>query len=172
MKKSTKKLTVASMLCALCFVLMLIGSLIEVVDLSAAALASFAVIFAVIELGGAYPTLIWLSASVIGFLLLPNLLPAVYFSMFFGWYPIAKNYFERLPSVLCWAAKLVSIVVSVAAMYYIGEAVIGVGQQLEALTPILVGGTCAVFVIYDVALSRLISSYMRVWKYKLKIKFK
>jgi len=159
------------MLCALCVVLMLIGSLIEVVDLSAAALASFAIIFAVIELGGAYPTLIWLSASVIGILLLPGKLPAVYFSMFFGWYPIAKNYFERLPSVLSWAAKLVSIAVSVTAMYYIGEAVLGVGEQIEDLTPLLIGGTCVVFVIYDIALSRIISSYLRVWKYKFKIKF-
>lgn len=160
------------MLCALCFVLMLIGSLIEVVDLSAAAIASFAVIFAVIELGGAYPMLIWICSSIIGFLLLPNKLPAIYFSMFFGWYPIAKNYFERLPSVFCRVAKLVSIIISVAAMYYIGESVIGVGEQTETITPVLIGGTCAVFVIYDIALSRMIASYMRVWKYKFKIKIK
>ena len=83
MKKSTKKLTVAAVLCAATFVVMLVGSIFDVMDLSAAALASFAVIFAVIELGGAYPVLVWLVTSSAAMLLLPNKLPAIYFALFF-----------------------------------------------------------------------------------------
>ena len=58
--QKTKRMTVSAMLAALGVALLFISGLIETLDLSMAALASFFCIFAVIELGGAYP---WLWGS-------------------------------------------------------------------------------------------------------------
>ncbi len=170
MKKSTKKLTVASMLCALSFVFMLIGSFIEVMDLSASALASFIIIFAVIELGGAYPALIWAVSSAIALIMLPNKLPAIYFAVFFGWYPIVKNIFERVPTALSWVLKILSFALSFVAAFYIGMFIVGTEEIAAELTPLLAIFGIAVFAVYDIALTRIISAYMKVWRKKLKFK--
>ncbi len=171
MKKNTKKLTVASMLCALCVVLMLIGSIIEVMDLSVSALASFIVIFAVIEMGGAYPYLIWTAGSILALLLLPNKLPAIYFAMFFGWYPIVKNYFERVAVWLSWILKTAAFVISFGGMLYVSSFFVGADEIMSDITiPLMLVGVL-VFVIFDIALTRIIRAYMNIWRKKLKIKF-
>ena len=76
MKSKTKKLTVASMTCALSVVLMLFGSVFEVMDLSCAAICSALMIFLILELGGAYPALVYCATTLLGMLLLPNKLPS------------------------------------------------------------------------------------------------
>ena len=170
MKKSTKKLTVAAVLCAATFVVMLVGSIFDVMDLSAAALASFAVIFAVIELGGAYPVLVWLVTSSAAMLLLPNKLPAIYFALFFGYYPILKNVFERLNKILCWVLKLMVFNAALAAVCALSAFFVGAEQEVLTVTPWLFLIGTPVFVMYDIALTKVIFSYMRVWKHKYKIK--
>lgn len=170
MKKSTKKLTVASMLCALSVVLLLVGSFVEVMDLSASALASFIVIFAVIELGGAYPLLIWAVSSALAVFLLPNKLPAIYFSLFFGWYPIVKNIYERLHTALSWFLKILSFSASFGLITYISVSIVGAEELTDTLTPLLIALGAVVFVVYDIALTRIISAYIRVWRQKIKFK--
>ena len=61
----TKKMTLGAILSAMGVALLFIGSFIETLDLTMAALASFFCIFAVIELGGVYP---WLIFSVTGYI--------------------------------------------------------------------------------------------------------
>ena len=70
-KKATRRLAVSAVLAALGVVLLLLGSLVQVLDLSMAAIASLLVVFAVIEIGGKYPILIYLVTSVLSLLLLP-----------------------------------------------------------------------------------------------------
>ena len=168
-RKNTKKLTVSAVLCALTLVLMLSGSIVEVMDLSVGAVASFAVIFAVLELGGAYPMLIWSVGSVLGMLLLPNKLPAIYYLLFFGWYPIVKRYLERLPMVFSWIAKCAACAASLTLICLISVYFAGVEDIIPMSVWVYVV-VLPVFVIYDIALTRLISAYLHVWRHKLKIK--
>ena len=53
-KKSTKRLTLCAVLTALGVVVLSLGSLLEVLDLSAAALAGMLVVIVVIEVGGPF----------------------------------------------------------------------------------------------------------------------
>ena len=76
-RKRTKYLTVCAMLCALSVIILSLGSLIEVLDISVAVFASLLCIYAVIEIGGAYPWLVWLVTSVLALLLLPQKTPAL-----------------------------------------------------------------------------------------------
>ena len=168
MRKSTKKLTVSAILCALCVIIMLAGSVIEVMDLSVAAICSFAVLFAVIELGSFYPVLLWLSASTLGILLLPVKFPALYFALFFGWYPIVKAYTERLSRLPCILIKLAACCVSVTVICAAGT-LVAPEEALVALTPLLYPLACAVFILYDIAMSRMRAAYLRTWKKKLGI---
>ena len=93
------------MLCALGVVLLLLGSVIEVMDIAMAALASLLCIFAVIEYGGAAPWLVFSVTGVLSLILLPNKTPAAMYVVFLGYYPIIKEKLERLKKPIAWVLK-------------------------------------------------------------------
>ena len=68
----TKKLTLTALLSALGTVLLSLGTLSQVLDLSAAAIVSCFVVFLRVELGGGYPYLFWAVTSLCSLLLLPS----------------------------------------------------------------------------------------------------
>ena len=69
--QKTRRLTVCAVLCALNLVIMYFGSVIEVLDLTASVVASLACVFAVIEMGGRWPWLIYAVTGVLSLVLLP-----------------------------------------------------------------------------------------------------
>lgn len=167
---STKKLAAASVLSALGVLILLIGSFVEVADLSAAAIASFVILFAVYEFRGAYPLLMWVCISLLGLLLLPSKLPALYFAVFFGWYPILKRHLERLPIVISWALKTLTFAISFVAAELAGSLFIA-KEELLSLSVWICIGSAVVFVLFDIALSRICIVYHRIWKQRFNIKF-
>ncbi len=164
--KKIKKMTLGAMLCALCVTLMLLCSVFEIADLSVAGACSIVILFAVLELRGAYPYLMWVVISVLSLLLVPNKFPAVCFALFFGWYPIAKCALDRLRAVIGWIVKIAVFLACCGAVYLIETLFITVPEytQIWLLPPVLL-----TFVLFDVALTRLALGYQRVWKRKFKI---
>lgn len=166
-RKKTRNLTVAALLAALGVVLLGVGALVEVLDLSMAAIASLLVVFAVIELGGMYPYLIYGVTSLLSLLLLPAKTPALIYALFAGYYPIVKAALEkRLPRGLSLLVKLLvfGAVLAVSAFLALhvflpeGDAV-GIWQYWLLLLAI------PVFLLYDFALTRLITFYfLRLWE--------
>ena len=104
-RSDTKKLTMCAMLSALGVILLYIGSIIDVLDISMAVLASLACIIAVIEYGKSAPWAIYGVTTVLSLILLPNKTPAVFYAVFFGFYPILKEKLERKPKLVCWMLK-------------------------------------------------------------------
>ena len=96
MRGRTKYLTVSAMLAALGVILLGLGSLINTLDLTVAALASILCVWAVIEMGKTYAWMIWLVTSFLAILLLPQKTPGCFY-LFIGLYPILKERLERLP---------------------------------------------------------------------------
>lgn len=166
MRKSSqqiKQITVSAMLSALGVIIMAVGAFVEVLDLSTAVLASMLCIFAVIEIKGSYPWLIWLSTSVLSLILLPIKTPAVFYAMFFGFYPILKEKLERLPQILSWILKLVIFHACLALIWGVFKLFLpvaleemGGGWMLASLYALAL--VC--FVLYDIALTRLITFYI------------
>ena len=161
---STRRVSVCAMLCALGVVLLYLGSLIEVLDISMAVIASLFAVYAVIEYGGAYPWLVWAVTSLLSLLVLPSKLPALMYAFFFGYYPILKEKIERRTRrSVGWLCKMVIFNVSLALML-LGTAFVLSMRELVFGTPWLTVGVCVLanvtFVVYDVALTRLISFYL------------
>ncbi|MBR2353369.1 MAG: hypothetical protein IKA76_02575, partial [Clostridia bacterium] len=71
-KEKTKRLTTCAMLAALGVVLLWLGSMIEVVDISMAVIASLLCVFAVIEYGGGAPWMVFATTSLLSLLLLSH----------------------------------------------------------------------------------------------------
>ena len=182
--QKTKKLTLSAVLCALGAVLLSLGSLFQTIDLSCAALASFLCIFAVIELGGAYPWAIYVVTGLISVILMPYGMAGWIYIAFFGYYPVIKEKVERLPKVVSWIIKLavlnLALFVCLVVSYFMFFAASGGGLIDAAIAMFGVEGMAeifalaiwafvnVVFVIYDIALTRIISLYV----YKLRHRFK
>ena len=168
--QGTRKLALASVLSALGVLLLTLGSFIEVLDLSMAALASLLVVLAVIELRGKYPYLIYAVTSVLGLLLLPQKTPAVLYALFAGFYPILKAVLERCaPRVLAWIFKILSFNLCLLLACFVAVRLVLPDATLIATywfwLPVI--GT-PIFVLYDVALTRLITAYVMRWRARLR----
>lgn len=183
--KQTKKLTLGAILSAMGVALLFLGSFIETLDLTMAALASFFCIFAVIELGGIYPWLIFSVTGVLSVIIMPYSMTGWFYLLFFGYYPIVKEKLERLPKILSWILKMlilnVALVIAVVAAYFLFFGQTGDGNLMSAFTLIFgeseTGEMMAIgvyalvnltFVIYDIALTKLITLYFIKFRKKFK----
>ena len=168
LSKRVKALTLSAMMASLSVVILYLGSIIEVLDLCTALIASIMCTFVVIEVGGGWPYLTYAVTSVLSLLLLPNKFIAVVYFLFAGIYPILKEKIERLSSkILKWAIKIAFFCLIITTVFLISEFILAVPMDINVWVYLL--GT-PVFVLYDVALTRLITAYVFRYKKMLKIK--
>ena len=158
--RRTKKLAITALLSALGTVLLSLGTLIEVLDLSMAAIVSCFVVFLHVELGGGYPYLFWAATSTLTLILVPTGGAGLLFALL-GLYPLVKAFLERTPPVLEWvcktalAALLLALFVLLARFVFLLPDAILTGWLL----PVFLAVAMVTFVLYDVALSRLVVYY-------------
>ncbi len=167
--RRTKILTLCAAIVALSVVLMLLGSLVEVLDLVMLFIVSIGLAFTVIEFGGIWPWMTYAATAVLAVLLLPNKFTAWEYAAIVGFLPILKSYFEKLPRVLGGVLKYVSFNLLFAGALAIFYFLLGMSYEAVALftvtipayaVPILLcvlGNIC--YVCYDVLLTRLITIY-------------
>ena len=158
--RSTKKLALTALLAALGTVLLSLGSLVEVLDLSAAAIVSCFVVFLRVELGGAYPYLFWLVTSLSTLLLLPTGAAGLLFALL-GLYPLCKAVLERRHPIIEWTVKLLLAGGILAVFIYVAKFVLLLPDAIFSgwLLPVFFAVALLAFVLYDIALSRLIVYY-------------
>ena len=169
--EKTKRLAICAMLSALGVVLLYIGSLVEVLDISMAAIASLFVIFAVIEYGAA-AWAIYAVTGILSAILLPNKLPAAMYLLFLGFYPIIKEKIEKInKKALQWGIKIAVFNLCLIVLIFLTNVVLALEFSkifvFEAVFMLLANFT---FVIYDIALTRLISLYLFRLRRKFRIK--
>ena len=159
---NTKQMTVCAMLAALGVVLLWIGSVLEVAEISMAVVASLLCVIAVIEYGGSWPWLVFAVTSVLSLVLLPNKGTAVTYALFFGYYPILKEKLERHSRVRRWVEKeLIFNVAMVAILLMWRFLLFPTAKNVPFVMALLIVALLeAIFVLYDVALTRLISLYL------------
>lgn len=167
--KNTKKLTFSAVLSALAVAVMYIGTALEVLDLSTAAIASICVMVILTELGMKYAFLTYATIGVLSLLLLPMKTAAIMFIGFLGFYPMAKLVFERrFRGILCLVLKIALLNVCTFAMLLVVRYVMTEALWFEIMVLFLAN---IVFVIYDYALTTLLRAYVFKWRKMLKIKF-
>ena len=96
--KKSKKIALCAVFSALGVVLLYMGAIFEVLDLSAAAIASMLCVVIISEIGGIYPWLVYAVTSLLSLLLLPNKFGALIYACMAGYYPMLKAKIEGLRS--------------------------------------------------------------------------
>ena len=171
-------LTLSAISAALGVVIMYIGSLIEVLDLSTVFLASILVVWLQIEAGKGWPWLVWLVTSALALLLLPSKFCALEYAFFGGLYPILKYYLQKLPPLIAkiskWLAFNLLFGLVIAFSFYVFSVPLElnlpfVGEVKPVVfLAVLFALANIVFFIYDILLDRLIWMYSVRWRQKIK----
>ena len=160
--RKTKRVTLSAMMVVLSVVVMVVGAVLDVLDLSACALASLVMVFSYIELGSPYTFLIWICTTIISAIIFPASLVWIEYLIIFGIYPILKAYIERLPKILWWPIKLGFINTVIWLLIYFVDLIFG--------TPFLEGDTIWIqaamymlinvaFVMYDIFITVMVRFY-------------
>ena len=166
---TAKKIAFCSVLTAVSSVVLFIGGFIEIIDLTAAAIASLCVILGVIEFGYRYSFLIYSVSAVLSFLVLPGAArtPALYFAVFFGYYPILKSVAEKAGIFLSWAIKILifsaayTVLSLLTAKIIFPQSDFGLPQpETKWLLAVFYFICLIVFILYDIALTRAITIYI------------
>ena len=164
------RIVVTGVLVALSVIILYLGCAIEVLDLTMSAIVSLLVVVIVIEMGYKYAWFAYLATSVLSLLLLPQKSPAIFYTCFMGFYPIIKSHIERLnSSALRWTIKLITGNLALVAMFVLLS--LFVPDEFEGgliLVATYILGIVA-FVMYDVALTKLISLYFARIRDRVKI---
>ena len=185
MKLSTSaKTALGAMLTALSVVI-LIPSALEVFVYTLPAMAGMLTMFSVVELDKKWSAGIYAATSLIGLLLVANKEAVIYYVAFFGYYPIIKAIFEsKLPKAIEYILKFlvfnISIIlagvvlINIFGMPYAD--LLGIDGESTFFSkyalPIMLGLGNLVFILYDFALTRIVTVYVLVWQKKFRKLFR
>lgn len=168
--KNSRKLSVKVSFCgivaALSTTLMFLTGVVPIATLAIPALAGCLLIAVVVEAGLAWGFGVYGVCSVLAFLLAPDREAALFYVLFFGYYPVLYAVLGRIKSkALRYAAKLLIFNAAVAAETLLSIYVLGIPlesvQFLGKFTPlVLLILANLVFVLYDFALDGLIATYV------------
>lgn len=169
-KSNTKKITLIAMLAALSVALLYVGSFIEVLDLSVAVLASLLCIVAVIEYGHGTAWALFALSAILSLLILPNKMPAIVYTAFFGYYPIIKEKLEKhLRKWLSWIVKIVIFNAAILLMLMASKYLLTANAEAPVFDILFIALAEVTLVIYDIALTRVITLY--IFKIRKRFKF-
>ena len=158
----TKKITLSAMMVALGTAFMVLGAVIEVLDLTVCSIASMLVVFIYLEIGSYFPWLVWICTSLATALIYPGSIIWAEYMLVFGVYPLIKAYIERLPRWSWLIVKLIYINAVVWGMFCISEFLLGIpffedeSKVLIVITYIL---TNVAFIMYDLFITVMVRLY-------------
>lgn len=142
------------------------------------AVAGLFIVFIVIEIDKKWAFGVYCTVAILGMLLVPDKEVAVMYLAFFGYYPILKSLIEaKIPTVLGWIIKVLTFVSTMVVSYYLMIKLMGVTidetEEFGMMAyPILLGMGTLAFVMYDIALTKMLTLYLMRWQKLFKRYFK
>ena len=170
-QKHTRNIAFASILSSLSVVFLCIGIFFPTLDLVAALIASYAIIITVCELGRGYATGVFASSAVLGIIIAPQNSAALFYAAFMGYYPILKSLIEvkvrkRVAAI---ALKILSFNVALLLILFVGIKFLSFEEFIGWYAVGIVTLAEVAFVIYDIALTKVILIYTGIFRTRLRI---
>ncbi len=169
--KEIKSIALCAIICALSVLFIVLGGIFDMLDITAAAIASAFVAFCAIEMGEKYPYLVFAVSAALSLILCPGRTSTLYYVFFLGYYPIIRVYLDRLSRWVGILLKFIIFNVALLLMVFLAKSVF-----LADSTTYSVGIVIALFVfanvfflVYDIAFNVISVSYKRYFRKRLKI---
>ncbi len=174
MNNKSGKIAFLGVTAALAVVFLLL-TVFPTATIALAALAALVSIPTVIEVGKKAALLQYVAVCLLSLLLVPTIEGKGLYIAFFGYYTVLKAWLEErgLPRAAEWGAKLLVFNVAMVAAYWVmltffsldGDSFVIGGISLPWV--FLLAGN-GVFVVYDWAITRVISQYLTRWRWPLR----
>jgi hypothetical protein len=172
------KVAFGGVVAALSVMLMLSTGLIPTLTYAIPAIVGALLMTVVIEISPVFAGAIYVAVSTLSLLVVADKEAAVMYAAFFGYYPIIKSFIERKTGkMVSWVVKYIIFNISMIVSYLVVAKVFMITfDDIEflgkfALPALLFVGNI-VFALYDIALTRLVTAYLVVWRKYVKRMFK
>ena len=175
----TKRLALCAVLAALGVVLLGVGAIVEVMDITTPMLASLLLIPIMLCYGNGYAFMTYAVTGFLGLVLMPYSFAPWMFVGLVGYYPMVKSKFDRLPRLLALLLKVV-LVLAALAVYFCAFYLLmmqGAGSLSEAFGKAFgdEGGASwmgwaavalafVAFFAYDLLIDRIVVIYNYRWR--------
>lgn len=175
MKKTSYKVALGGVISALSLVSMFMSSVIPTAEYAIPAFAGMLLIVLVIEINLKWAFATYICVSILSLLIVPNREASLLFVVFMGYYPIVKSIIEsKIKTFVSWLVKLGVFNVALVAYYTLIKYLVASSDLLDSFDEyekyiIVLLGVAAnvVFVIYDIAMTNVISMYMNWLRKKI-----
>ena len=175
-KQQSYKTALCGVVSALSLVIMFLTGVIPVMSYALPAIAGAILIAIVIELNIKWALLSYMAVSLLAIFITPDKESAFLFVAFLGYYPIIKASIEKIHSrILEWFVKLAIFNVVMFISYQLLVYVFKMNELIEQISNynkygifILILAANIVFVLYDIAMTGVISTYYNIVRPKIK----
>ncbi len=174
MHKNTFNVALCGVISALGVVIMMITAIVPTATYATPALAGLIATVIVIEINKKWALASYFVVSVLSILLVPDKEAVAFYIFFFGYYPVFKQIIEsKIKSMLLqWILKILLFSLAAVLVYYIAIFFLGVPSEEFVLFGIniplifLFAGII-VFIMFDYAMSGVITTYINKYRKKL-----
>ncbi len=176
--KQSSKCALGGITAALSLVMMISVAIVPFMTYALPAIAGALTVFMVVEVNKKWAFGVYAAVAILGMFLVPEKEVAVMYLALFGYYPIVKALIEsKVPAVVGWLLKIILFEITMVVSYILMIKFMGVTiDEMDTLgklaIPILLGAGTLAFIIYDFALTRLVSIYTRNWRKHFRRYFK
>ena len=166
-RKPSYSVALGGVISAMSLVIMIFASIIPTLTYAVPAVAGALLAVIVIEINKKWAVAAYAVVSILSLLVVPSKEASMLFVAFMGFYPIHKSAFEKLKNkTLSWILKIAVFNFCMVIYYFLvlnfvtdAELINEAGDLGKYGIYIFWGFANIVFVIYDIALTRLISMY-------------
>lgn len=172
--RQTSKIALCAVISALSVALMALISLIPTLELALPAVAGILVTVIVIEIDKKWAMGVWASVSILSLIIVPNKEVAILYAVFFGYYPVLKAVLEyKMPRWAEYVIKLLTFNGVMLLAYYLMMKLMGLEiDEIKKFgiiaVPVLMLVASLTFLLYDYALTKLITLYTTRYSKKLR----
>lgn len=180
MKKVSYKVALGGIVSALCLLLMFLTAVFPPLNMTLPLFAGMLITVVAIEISSSWAFVTYAVVAVLAFFVTPDKDAWMFFTFLFGYYPVAKSYFEKFKSrLLCWICKLAVFNISVVFIFYVSINILGTTDLFEEfgfynkwLIPALLSFGNLIFFLYEYALTLVVTAYRKWFRPTFLGKFK
>ncbi len=179
-KKVSYKVSLGGIVSALCLVLMFLTAVFPPLNITLPLFAGMLMTVVAIEVSPSWAWVTYATVAILSFFITPDKEAAIFFTVFFGFYPILKDTLEKIRyKILKWLLKFVVFNIAIVIIYQLTVKLLGTVDLIEEfgfmkqfMLPGLIIMFNGIFILYDITLSMVKTAYLKWFRPTFLRKFK
>lgn len=152
-KSKFRQMALCAVFSALSVVLLLLGTFLDILDITVAAVCSLITVICFKETGIKYSLLMFMSTSLLSLIFTPASSAVIYYISFFGYFPCIVPYLAKLGKTLCTLLSFLIFNITLIADFLLFTKIFGIENEPWWMYVILIAVSDIFFFAYRYALA-------------------